>query len=69
MARAQGYVSANPVAALDRDERPAPEADRRPVQVLDEAQVARLLEHARAGSGSCWNSRPGPVSARANSGP
>jgi hypothetical protein len=45
MARAQGYVSANPVAALDRDERPAPEADLRPVQVLDEAQVARLLEH------------------------
>jgi integrase len=48
IARAQGYITANPVAALDDDERPAPEQDKRPVQVLDDDAIGRLLEHAPA---------------------
>jgi integrase len=44
--RKRGYVGTNPVEQLDDDELPAPEQDKRPVQVLDTPKLGRLFAAA-----------------------
>jgi integrase len=44
--RSKGYIAVSPLAALEDDELPKPGTDARPVQVLDEREIERLLEAA-----------------------